>query len=377
MKKRMIMMLVALAVLFTIVFGFKIGKGILIAHYMERYKSPTMTVSAMKVGRSSWQHELRASASVRAVQGVNVTTQLGGMVKSIYFVPGAMTQKGDLLVQLDIAPDVAALQVLEANAQLAQINYTRDKAQYAIHAVSKAVLDTDSANLKSAVAQVAQQKAIIEQKTIRAPFSGRLGISKINLGQYLNPGDAVTMLQTLDPIYVDFYVPQQAVDQMRAGQRVQVSVEPFKNKTFIGKITTIDPGLDPNVRNVQVEATVPNADHFLAPGMFATVSVNTGDPKDYITLPQTAVSFNPYGEIVFVILSQDKTGETGKPVLKVRQRFIKTGDKRGDQVTVLSGLQVGEMVVTSGQLKLKNDTKVEINNMIQPLDDPSPNPADE
>jgi len=375
-NKPMRNMLIGVLILFTLVFGYKIIKGMLISHYMKSHQSNIVYVSTTTAKLTPWRKQIKASGSIRATVGVNVTTELAGMIREIYFVPGAMVKKGDLLVQLDIDADTAQLHVLEANAALASITYNRDKAQYAIQAVSKQTLDTDEANLKSTQAQVDYQKALIEQKTIRAPFSGRLGISAVNPGQYLNPGDKVTMLQTLDPIYVDFYVPQQFIDNVKVGQTVSMTIDAFADKVFAGKVTTIDPGVDPQVRNVQVEATIPNPTLLLAPGMFASVTVDAGQPKQYLTLPQTAISFNPYGETVFIVKEKGKD-KKGKSILTANQTFVTTGDKRGDQVVVLSGVKEGDQVVTGGQLKLSNGSMVAINNKIVPTDEMAPHPVDE
>lgn len=375
-KNRMFLMLVIVGILFACIFGFKFFKNYMIMKFMNEHSSPTVTVSAMNVKNSNWQSELKASGSTRAVLGINITTELAGMVKNIYFIPGSYVKKGDVLAELNLAPDKAQLDVLKANEALANINYTRDRAQYAIHAISKAVLDTDVANLASAKAQVEQQEAIIAQKTIRAPFSGRLGISNIYPGQYMSPGDKVTMLQTLDPIFVDFYIPQQSLHLIKKGQFVAVSIQSHPKKAFIGKVTTVDPGVDPNVRNVQVEATIPNQALILAPGMFVSVYLETGKPIPYLTLPQSAISFNPYGEIVYIIEEAGKDA-SGKSKLIAKQRFVVTGEKRGDQITVLNGLKEGDKIVTSGQLKLHNDSPVTINNSIQPSNNPAPEPVDD
>lgn len=376
MTKPMRNMLIGVGILFACVFGYKMLTGFFVKRYMAAHSSPTVYVSVTEADYSLWQPQYKASAGLRAVVGVNVTTELAGMIRTIYFKPGTMVNKGDLMVQLDIDAEVAELHALEANAELAKITYNRDKAQYAILAISKATLDTDEANLKSSVAQVDHQKAIIEQKTIRAPFSGRLGISAVNPGQYLNPGDKVTMLQTLDPIYVDFYVPQQSMETIKVGQRVTVIVDAFPKKPFIGKITTIDPGVDANVRNVQVEATIPNTQMILAPGMFASVAVDTGEPINYLTLPQTAISFNPYGSTVYIVKETGK--DKGKnPILTAQQAFVTTGEKRGDQIVVLNGVKKGDKVVTSGQLKLQNGSVVAINNSVTPTNEIAPTPVDD
>lgn len=377
MKKAMIIMLISLCILFGLVFAYKLFGRFMMQYYIKKSLSSLIYVSAKKVGKASWQPELFSTGNVRAVLGVEVTTELAGMVDKIYFTPGQIVKKGDLLVLLDIKPDTAQLHVLEAAAELAKINYNRDKAQLAVKAVSQAQVDTDSANLKSADAQVEQQQAIIEQKTIRAPFSGRLGISQINPGQFLNPGNNVVMLQTWDPIYVDFYIPQNNLAAIKEGQSVSVTVDTFPQKIFKGKITTINPGLDASVRNVQVEATIANPNALLTPGMFANVIIDAGTKKPYLTIPQTAVSFNPYGEIVFILNATKNKDPHDKPIYEAKQRFVKTGSKRGDQVTILEGLKEGDLIVISGQLKLRNGSLVVINNTIEPLNEANPHPIDE
>ncbi len=376
MKKPMLIMLILVTLLFGGIFGYKLFVAHMMSRYIASMGTPPAYVSAMDVKYYNWQSQIKAAGSLRAVLGVNITTELAGMVRSVHFTPGSLVKKGDLLVQLDIDPDVARLHNLQANAALAEITYKRDSAQFKINAISKATLDADDANLKSTLAQVDQQIAVIAQKTIRAPFDGRLGISAVNPGQYINPGDKVTMLQTLDPIYADFYVPQEAMSSLKIGQAVKLVVDTYPHLKFNGVITTIDPGLDASVRNVQVEATIPNPKFELAPGMFAAVTVNTGNPVPHLTLPLSAVSFNPYGDVVFVI-KQIKKKDKKEPVLTVEETFVVTGEKRGDQVSILQGLKEGDKVVTSGQLKLKNGSIVIINNSITPTNNPAPTPADE
>jgi len=374
MQKRMKVMLIGVGILFGAIFLYKGIMAWMNKRFMAN-QSKVVTVSAMKVGFSPWQTELSATGSLRAIRGVDVTTELAGMVQTIYFTPGANVTAGEILVQLNADNDVALLHSLEANAELANITYERDKAQYAIQAVSKQTLDADFANLKSLQAQVAQQKAIVAKKTIRAPFTGRLGINLVNPGQYVNPGDKVVTLQTLDPIYIDFYMPQQHLAKLKVGQQVTVTTDTFANKTFKGKITTIDPAVDPSTRNVQVEATIINSEQELAPGMFATLDIIIGAPKRYLTLPQTAVTFNPYGDIVYIIREEGKDKKNQSLIAK--QAFVITGQTRGDQITVLKGLKEGDTIVTSGQLKLKNDTPVAINNSVQPSNNPAPVLPDE
>ncbi|MFN7098707.1 MAG: efflux RND transporter periplasmic adaptor subunit, partial [Gammaproteobacteria bacterium] len=292
------------------------------------------------------------------------------------FTPGQFVEKGTVLVQLNANSDNAKLQALQATADLAQLTYNRDAAQYAAHAISKAILDNDEANLKDKQAQVAEQAAIVAKKTIQAPFDGRLGISDSNPGHYLIVGDKIVTLQALNPIYADFYVPQQSLIALKVGQSVDISVDTFPGKKFNGKITTVEPIIDSSTRNVKVEATIDNPKLKLAPGMFVTVTVSTDKPQRFLTLPQTAISFNPYGEVVFLVKSTSKDKDE-KPTLTVTQQFVTTGETRGDQVAVTTGIKAGDMVVTSGQLKLKNGTRVIINNEIAPENNPSPTAVDD
>ncbi len=365
-RKRMIIMLICVGVLFGSIFLYKVMMGLLLKKYMAKNKNPVISVSTMQVTEQPWQPKLTASGSMRAIRGVNVTTQLAGMVQTIYFTPGAIVSENTLLVQLSADDSIALLHSLQANAELALITYNRDKAQYKIQAISKETLDTDAANVKSLDAQVAQQAAIVNKKSILAPFTGRLGISQVNPGQYINPGEAVVMLQTLDPIYADFFVPQQALGQLKVGMKVSVQTDSFPNQFFYGEITTINPGVETDTRNVEVEATITNPRMLLAPGMFVTVDVTLGEPKSYLTLPQAAISFNPYGNIAYIV--HETKDENGKSVLSVTQSFVETGETRGDQVVILKGLKKGDTVVTSGQLKLKNGSLISVNNSIAPSD---------
>jgi membrane fusion protein (multidrug efflux system) len=305
-----------------------------------------------------------------------VTTELAGLVRTIYFTPGSEVKEGDVLVQLNADSDVALMHALEAQEKLAEITYHRDKAQFAVKAISKAVLDTDEQNLKNLQAQVAQQAAIVAKKTLVAPFSGRLGVSAVNPGQYVNVGDQVVTLQALDPLYADFYVPQQDLTQLKVGAVVHIKTDTYPGKIFVGKVTTINPIVDVTTRNVEVEATIANSQFELYPGMFISAEVQTNPLQQFLTLPQTAISFNPYGEIAYIVQQKGKD-EKGKPRLSVLQTFVTTGEKRGDQIAILAGLKEGDMVVTSGQLKLKNGSLVLINNTVVPTNNPMPKIIDE
>jgi membrane fusion protein (multidrug efflux system) len=364
-------MLVVVGILFGLIFGWKGFKGYMIKKYISMPR-PGVTVSTMKAEESLWQPTIKAVGNLRARIGVNVTTELAGMVQTIHFTPGTAVEKGTVLVQLNAGTELGQLHSLQAQVELAKITYKRDKAQYAVHAVSKQIVDSDEWNLKNLEAQVAQHTATVEKKTLRAPFSGQLGINNINPGQYLNVGDTVTTLQALDPIYADFFVPQQALAVLQKGQAVSVITDTFPDKTFEGKITTIQPAVDSSTRNVEVEATLANPDFQLKPGMFVRVEVSTQEKQKYVTLPQSAISYNAYGDIVYLVKDSGEKDKNNKPVFIVNQVFVTVGDTRGDQVAILKGIKAGDVVVTSGQLKLKNGSRVVINNKIQPSNEASP-----
>lgn len=370
MSRPMRIMLISLVILFGLIFLYKFIAGLLMRHFFATHANPVVTVSTTVVKEVPWQQHLNAVGSARAIRGVNVTTELAGMVQKIYFTPGADVKEGEVLVQLNADTEIGQLQSLKAQVEVARITYERDKQQYAIRAVSKQQLDNDFYNWHNLIGQAASQAATVAKKTIRAPFTGRVGVSNVNPGQYLNVGDTVTNLQTLDPIWVDFYLPQQNLALLKLGEEVTVTTDTFPNQSYKGTITTIQPAVDSSTRNVQVEATIANPKFELAPGMFTRVEVKVGEPATYLTLPTAAISFNPYGDIVYIV--NETKDEDGKKVLSVRQSFVTTGETRGDQITILSGLKAGQTVVSSGQLKLKNNSRIRVDNRIQPNDNPAP-----
>jgi len=374
MTKRMVIMLAAVAVVFGGIFGFQVFKAIMIKKFISALNSPAQTVSAAKAGYSDWQPKIEAIGSLRAVKGADLSLEASGVVESITFNSGDDIEQGAPLLQLRTADDVAKLQSLQAMAELSDITYERDQKQFKMQAVSQATLDTDAANLKNAKAQVEQQQAIIDKKFLRAPFAGHLGIRAVDLGQYLSAGTVIVTLQALDPIFVDFFVPQQSVDQVRLSQAVTVKVDAFKDQKFAGEISAINPKVDANSRNVQIRATLKNPDHKLLPGMYATVEIAAGSPQAYVTLPQTAITYNPYGDTVYVVDS--KSDADGKSQLIARQTFITTGPTRGDQIAVLKGVNEGDLVVTAGQIKLHNGSPVLIDNTVMPTADAAPVPID-
>ena len=370
--KAMVLMFLFLILLFGAIFGYKFTKILLMPHPTI----PPVSVSAMHVTYQEWQPKLRALGTLRAIHGVDITTELPGMIKKIHLIPGSQTKAGDLLVELNADSEIAQRDALQATVELAEITYKRDKSQFAIRAISQATLDFDKADLDNKKAQLAQAEAIVAKKTIRAPFTGILGISAINLGQYLNTGDKVITLQSLDPIYVDVSLPQQTLASLNVGQKITLRLDTYNSEIFIGEITSMDPKIDTSTRNIRIEATVANPNLKLYPGMFGEVDVYTGKPQRRLTLPKTAISFNPFGEIVYII-SETGKDKAGKSILSVQQSFITVGESRGDQVTILKGLKEGDQVVLAGQQKLKNGTVVTIHNAVLPDAEANPDLSDE
>ncbi|HVO65812.1 MAG TPA: efflux RND transporter periplasmic adaptor subunit [Syntrophales bacterium] len=375
MKKRMIIMLAVVGLVFGAIFGYKLFQAQMSKKYMASQKMPPVTVSAIKAEVHTWQPQLKAVGSLRAVRGVDVTSEISGLVRTLHFNPGDEVQVGRLLVQLNADADLAQLRSLEAAADLANTVYERDKKQFAVQAISQATLDADAADLKSKRAQVAQQKALVDKKTIRAPFAGKLGICTVNPGQYINPGDKIVTLQSLSFIYADFYLPQQELSRVSLGQTVDVASDTHPGRTFTGKITTINPKVETDSRNVQVEATISNPRHELFPGMYVSVEIKAGKEERFLTLPQATVTYNPYGETVYII--EEGKAPDGSPLLTAKQTFVSVGPTRGDQVAVLKGIKEGDTVVTSGQLKLKPGSPVVINNQVQPANEAAPKPVDQ
>ena len=370
LKRRIVMAIVAVVLLVVVIAGIKACQIMGYIAQAKKMGAPAQTVTTTVASSSDWQPEVAAVGSVRAVRGVDVTTEVTGLVRSLEFHSGEEAKRGQVLVRLNADADVATLHSLEAAADLAATVYERDKLQFEAQAISQAQLDADSADLKNKRAQAGAQAALVEKKIIRAPFDGHLGITTVNPGQYLNTGDKVVTLQQLDPVYVDFRLPQEDLAQVHPGLEVRLTLDAFPGESFSGRITAADPLVDPASRNFQAEATVPNTARRLLPGMFVRLAVLAGARQRYLTLPQTAITFNPYGSTVFLVLKDAK----GK--LTAQQTFVTTGPTRGDQVAVLKGIKEGDTVVTSGQLKLKNGTPLEISTLAQPADDEHPSPQE-
>ncbi|MEX3927201.1 efflux RND transporter periplasmic adaptor subunit [Paraburkholderia sp. BR10936] len=377
MAKRMIIMLICVGILLAALVGFNLFRAHMIQKFMASNAAPPATVTAAIAGYQTWQPQLVAVGSLRAVRGVDVTTEVAGLVREIAFNSGQEVKTGQVLVRLNDDSDRAQLASFQAAADLAQTVYKRDKAQFDIQAIAKAQLDADAADLKSKRAQVEQQAALVVKKTIRAPFAGRVGITTVNPGQYLNPGDAIVTLQAIDPIYADFFLPQQQLGQLQVGQTIVVDTDAFGKRTFDGKIRSINPRVDSTTRNVQIEATVDNRERKLLPGMYANVKIDAGGAQRYLTLPQTAITYNPYGATVFIVKPGERKNAQGKIMPVAQQVFVTPGPTRGDQVAILKGIGEGTQVVTSGQLKLKNGTPLVIDNRVLPANSPNPTPQEQ
>jgi len=375
MLKRMIIMLVSVALTFGAVFGFLAFKARMISSIMAAQSNPPQAVSTAVVASAAWQPRLEAVGSARAVNGANLSSQISGIVSAIHFESGADVKQGSPLVDLIAEDDIAHLEALKALTELARLTYERDQKLVKTKAISEQTVDSDKWTLKNDEAQVAQQQALVDYKSIKAPFSGRLGIRQVDLGQFLAAGTTVVTLQQLDPIYVDFFLPEQALAQIKVGQHVAARIDAYPGHAFDGAISAINSLVDIATRNVQIRATFNNPDSRLLPGMFATVEIDVGSAQRLVTLPQTAIAYNSYGNIVFLV-EEKGTDAAGKPRLVARQTFVTTGETRGDQVSILSGVKEGDTVVTAGQMKLRNDTPLVVNNAVQPLNDPNPQPVD-
>ncbi len=376
LRRRMIIMLCGVFLLLGLIFGFNQLKIFMIKYFISSMGLPPATVSTMVVANTEWQPKLSSVGNIRAFRGVELSTELGGLVQSVPIKSGMDVKEGDLLIKLNDVSDVAQLKSLKALADLAKVINERDRQQLAIQAISKNVFDTSLADAASKQAQVEQQTALVAKKNLKAPFSGRVGIVMINPGQYVNPGDKLLTLQTLDPIFVDFNLPQSTASQIQVGQEIVVTTDAFKDASFTGKITAVSPKVDTNTRNIQIEAQLANPDKKILPGMFANVNIKLGDEVKLLTLPQTAVTYNPYGSTVFIAKPTGKKDKKGNPGLEAQQVFVTTGPTRGDQVAILKGIEEGATVVTSGQLKLKNGTPLIVNNKVLPANSPNPQPQE-
>ncbi|HEX5122336.1 MAG TPA: efflux RND transporter periplasmic adaptor subunit [Rhodanobacteraceae bacterium] len=405
-KRMIIMIVLVLIVIGAVIFV----KYLMIRHMMAGMKPPPPSVvSTAKAKFEDWQPALSAVGTLRAVRGADLALDIAGLVTKVNLKSGDEVKEGQVLLQLRDSEDVAQLNQLQASAALASVTFDRAKQQLAVQAISKADYDTAAADLKAKQAAVQQQEVNVSKKQLRAPFSGRAGIITVNPGAYLNSGTTIVTVQQLDPIFVDFHLPQRNLAELKVGQKVLLKLDAFKGKTFEGTLSAISPKVDNDTRNVQVEASVPNPDKLLTPGMFADVSVDVGGEERHLTLPQTAVVYNPYGETVYLVKKKadfDKAQADNKAAnadpkpaadakkadakdakkdvkpaaspdqLVVQQTFVTTAGTRGDQVAIVKGLSENDEVVSSGQVKLKNGSAITIDNSVQPANSPNPTPQE-
>jgi membrane fusion protein (multidrug efflux system) len=371
MLKKILFAAIAVSLLVGAITFIKLGQFSAMGEAAQNMILPPETVTAMSVENEQWEQTIIATATVTAVQGVEVSAEIGGRVKRIAFQSGSFVNKGDVLIELDTASEDAQLASAEATAALAKASLSRVKKLNKQNLTSQDALETAEAKVKETVAQANNVRALIAKKTIRAPFSGRLGLRQVNLGQILREGDAIVSLQTLDPIYVDFSVPQKELARLEPGLEVQISVDAAPNETFIGKILATNPDVDLATRSVRVRAKVANPDEVLRTGMFAKATVIMPEKKKVLPVIATAIAYATFGNSVFVIDEQtnEQSGETEKVL---RQQFVRLGQARGDFIDVIEGLKPGESVVTSGVFKLRSGMKVIIDNTLAP--EPSINP---
>jgi membrane fusion protein (multidrug efflux system) len=373
-KKRMIIMLATVLVVVGGL-GFVKYKQIQTAiAQASSFAPPPEAVTTIRVGEERWPATLGAIGTTEAVQGVTVSADQPGVVDVVSFDSGRRVAEGEVLVRLDTRQEQAQLAAAQAQLELSRLNNDRMAGLRKEGIVAQADDDRSSAELKQAEARVGEIKATIERKTIRAPVGGLLGIRQVNRGQYLNAGSPVVELQSLDPIYVNFSVPQNAIAEVKPGVKVHLALEGVANAEFVGQVTAVNSVVDPNTRNIQVQATVANPLGTLRPGMFVQTQVVLPAQQAHVSVPASAINYAPYGDSVFVV--GDVAGPNGQKYVGVRQQFVKVGASRGDQVAVLSGLKPGESVATSGVFKLRNGSAVKVNNVVQPGNDPAPKPED-
>ncbi len=374
MSKRMIIMLASVVAFVGALGAFKYRQIQVAIAQGAAFQMPPEAVTTVVAGEDHWQGSLGVIGTVTAVQGVVVSADLPGMVKSIRFESGKRVSAGDVLVELDTDQERAQLAAAEAQRDLATLNLERGKALRAKGVTSQAEFDRVDAEAKGAEARVDEIRATIARKTIRAPFAGALGIREVNLGQYLQGGDPIVPLQALDPVYVDFSVPQQDAGQARIGGEVRIAAENQPGVEITGKISAVNSIVDEATRNIRVQATLANRDGALRPGMFVEARVIVGESSAVVALPASAISYAPYGDSVFIV--EDVEGPNGATYRGVRQQFVKLGATRGDQVAVTHGVKPGEEIVTSGVFKLRPGAAVQVNNQVVPSNDPAPEPED-
>lgn len=363
MKKSMSKMLIFVGIFFALVFGWYGVKKTMFWWFVSHYEPPAATISAAKAESKTWQPYLSGVGTLYAIKGVDLSSDVAGIVEDIRFNSGQFVKQNDVLIVMRTSVEQATLKSNQAKLQLAKMNYDREKALFSKKVSSQATLDTRYAELLQAQAGVEAVEAQIKQKTITAPFDGRLGIRQVSLGQYVSPGTAMVTLQSLDPLYVNFSLPEQYLENLYYGQDIDISVNFGSGKTVGGKITAINSKVDQTTRNVLVQATIPNTNLELYPGMYASVKIWLKVQKDTVVVPQTAISYSLSGDYVFIIREEQKA--TKEKVLHAYRQYVKVGERRGNEVSILEGLKPGDLLITSGQLKLQNGSKILIDNSVK------------
>lgn len=359
---RLAIMLAIVGLFFGGLIGFKAFGKKKMNEFFDHMPIPPVAITSVEATVIEWPNQLEAVGTLMPVNGVAVTTQAAGLVQKLHFESGDRVEAGALLVTLDIATEQADLKNLEAQLQLAELDFKRLQRLYSLETVSRSELDQARARVDSARAEVQAQRARIEQKSIRAPFAGELGIRRINLGQYLNPGSEIVQLQAVDPIYVDFQLPERQLSRARPGLELSLTSDAYPDQTFTGEVLAVEPRVDSATRNFLVRGQLANPDLKLRPGAFADVSLRLSGERRTVAVPRTAISYNAYGNAVFIVQGggADAHGD------RVRQVFVKTGEARGDLVEVVEGLDGGEKVATSALFRLHNDAAVTIHNDLAP-----------
>jgi membrane fusion protein, multidrug efflux system len=372
MAKRMLVML-TLTLLFVGALGFVKFKQIQTAIAQgAAYQPPPEAVTTVIAAQEQWPSTINAIGTMAAVRGVTVSADLPGIVEQILFESGDAVREGQTLAILDTRQEQAQMAAAEAQRVRARLNFNRMQELLDQQVISKAEYESATAQSRETEARVGEIRAAIERKTIRAPFSGILGIRQVNKGQYLAGGDPLVTLQSLNPIYVNVGVPQQVIGQVRVGRSVRITTESLGSVTFEGRVTAIDSVVDETTRNIQVQATLANPDAKLRPGMFVQTEMVLGANQPVIALPASSISYAPYGDSVFVI--SDMKDDKGRTYRGVRQQIVRLGPARGDQIAVLSGIKAGDEIVTSGLFKLRNGAAVEVNNKVKPGNNSAPKP---
>lgn len=370
MKKRMIIAIAVLTVVFGGIFGFKAFINYKMGEYFAEFEPPPATVSTAQVELESWQPSIVAVGQLSAVRGVDISNEVPGTVREIAFASGDTVEQGTLLVQLDDSIEQAELPGLVAQMELARINLERTRELIGRELTSAEDLDQAQSQLQQTESAIATLKATIAKKAVRAPFAGTLGIRQVDLGEYLPAGTPIVSLQSLEQLHVDFSLPEEFVDDVAAGQQVRVSVSAYPERTFTGELKAVSVKVDPTSHNFAVQGLIENPDRMLRPGMFADVSVLAGAEESVVAVPKTAISYSLHGDAVFVV-EQGEKGEGNEPTLVAEQRFVRVGTSNGGMVSVLEGLAPGDEVVTAGTQKLRDGMKVNINNEVALATEPA------